>query len=300
VLQGWGKRPYDWEVTAGIQHEVRPGLAVTASWIRHSFANKYATNNLSVTPADYTQYCITAPVDARLPTSGQQLCGLYDINPAKFGKVNNLITFAKNFGDAQEVFTGVDLGVSVRLGRGVVLQGGTSTGRLRLNDCFVVYNPGLFGVDDSVLAQGRLRDCAVTPPYQTQVKVLGVYPLPGDTVASVTFQSLAGPEITASYAAPLAQITPSLGRPLSGGALTATVPLVAPGTLYGDRLNQLDFRVAKNIRVGRTRIQPQFDLYNMLNANPVIRLNTTYGAAWQNPLFVLPGRLIKVGAQVTF
>src|SRR5205823_1148459 len=117
---------------------------------------------------------------------------------------------------------------------------------------------------------GRLHDCSVTPPYLTQFKLLGVYPLPWDTMASATFQSIPGPEITASYAAPLAAIQPSLGRPLSGNATFATVPLVPPGTLYGDRLNQLDFRVAKNVRVRNLRLQPQFDLYNMLNANPVV------------------------------
>ena len=50
------------------------------------------TDNLRVTPADYSPYCVTVPVDARLPLSGQQLCGLYDINPDAFGQVDNLIT----------------------------------------------------------------------------------------------------------------------------------------------------------------------------------------------------------------
>ena len=45
-----------------------------------------------MTPADYDPYCVTAPVDSRLPgsVSGKQFCGLYDINPAKFGQVNKL------------------------------------------------------------------------------------------------------------------------------------------------------------------------------------------------------------------
>jgi hypothetical protein len=29
-------------------------------------------------------------------------------------------------------------------------------------------------------------------------------------------------------------------------------------------------------------------------------LNTTYGAAWQRPTAILPGRLIKFGAQLDF
>ena len=47
--------------------------------------------------------------------------------------------------------------------------------------------------------------------------------------------------------------------------------LVAPGTLYGDRLNQVDFRVSKIFRFGaKGRVQGNLDLYNMLNANPVL------------------------------
>jgi hypothetical protein len=36
---------------------------------------------------------------------------------------------------------------------------------------------------------------------------------------------------------------------------TATVQLVAPGALYGDRLNQVDFRVTKAIKVNRTSVR---------------------------------------------
>ena len=51
-----------------------------------------------------------------------------------------------------------------------------------------------------------------------------------------------------------------LGRNLSSGNIT--VNLIAPGTLYGDRRNNIDFRVAKILRFGRTRTQVGLDLYN--------------------------------------
>ena len=66
-----------------------------------------------------------------------------------------------------------------------------------------------------------------------------------DVQLSATFQSKPGAMLAANYAAPNADVAPSLGRNLSGNAPNVTVNLVAPGTMYGDRINQLDLRVAK-------------------------------------------------------
>ena len=77
--------------------------------------------------------------------------------------------------------------------------------------------------------------------------------------------------------------------------------MIAPGTLYGDRLNQLDFRGSKIFRFAtKDRIQLNVDLYNLFNADPVLALNNTYGSAWQRPLQILQGRLLKFGVQVDF
>jgi hypothetical protein len=65
------------------------------------------------------------------------------------------------------------------------------------------------------------------------------------------------------------------------------VNLIAPGTLYGDGLNQLDFRMSKIVKVGFARIQANFDLYNALNASPVLLLNNTCGANWKQPSQIL-------------
>jgi hypothetical protein len=59
-------------------------------------------------------------------------------------------------------------------------------------------------------------------------------------------------------------------------------------------------RLTKNIRVGHARLQGQFDVYNVLNASPILGVNARYGTAWLTPTEILGARLLKLGAQLTF
>jgi hypothetical protein len=290
VLNGWNRRVKNWEGSVGIQHEIVRGLAVNFSYHRRWYNNFTATDNLAVTSADYNQYCIGAPVDLRLPGGGgDQICGLYDVTPSKFGRVNNLVTFTRNYGKQEEVFDGIDLTVSGRTLNGLLLSGGLSTGRTRTSNCAVIDSPGV------------QRFCDVRPPFLPQVKLVGVYRLPYALQTSATLQSIPGPEIRASYIAQNSIIRPSLGRDLSSGANgTATIDLIAPGTVYENRVNQLDLRLSRFFNLGSARLQGMLDAYNVFNASPILSLNTRYGPSWLTATQILPGRLFKVGMQLDF
>jgi len=99
-----------------------------------------------------------------------------------------------------------------------------------------------------------------------------------------------------------AQIAPSLGRNLAAGANgTVSVSLIAPGTVFGDRLNQVDYRIAKTFKFNQNRrIQGIIDIYNLLNGSAVITQNNTYGSAWLRPTQILQARLVKFGVQIDF
>jgi hypothetical protein len=112
-------------------------------------------------------------------------------------------------------------------------------------------------------------------------------------------RNLAAAEITANYVAPNAVIAPSLGRSLAGGASNVTVSLFAPGTMYGDRINQVDFRVGKIFRYGNVRATPSLDVFNLLNANPVLAYSNAF-ATWQRPQQILNARFAKVSVQLDF
>jgi hypothetical protein len=140
----------------------------------------------------------------------------------------------------------------------------------------------------------------VATAFLTQAKFLGSYTIPRVNVQmSGTLQSLPGPQILANYNAPNAVVAPSLGRSLSGGAANVTVNLVKPGTMYGERMNQLDLRLAKIMRVGRTRMNVNVDFYNALNGNAVLTQNDSF-AVWQQPTSILLARFVKLSAQFDF
>ncbi len=72
--------------------------------------------------------------------------------------------------------------------------------------------------------------------------------------------------------------------------------------MYGDRVNQLDFRVAKILKFGRSRLMAGVDLYNALNSSAVLTYNTTFvpGGTWLQPITFVTGRLVKFSAEITF
>ena len=99
---------------------------------------------------------------------------------------------------------------------------------------------------------------------------------------------------------------PSLIAP--SNAPTATVNLIEPGTLYGDRLNEVDLRFAKILRFGRTRTNVGIDIYNITNSAPVLTYNQTFvlptatnpRGSWLTPTSVLQPRFFKISAQFDF
>jgi len=313
VTSGYGSRGKNYEISTSIQHELMPRVGVTAAYFHRWFDNLLVSQNQAVTAADFSSYCITAPVDARLPGGGgNQICGLQDVSVAKFGQINNVVTAVDNFGQESKVYDGLDVTLNLRLPNSIFVGGGTNTERLRDNYCYLASDPSLGqlsvspGANGGTMSLGTSRTdttfCDIRPPFLTQYKFYGSVPLAWGLSASATFQSAPGPEITASYTATNAQIAPSLGRNLSSGANgTATVALIPPGTLYGDRLNQVDVRLAKTFKIANgPRVQAAFDLYNLFNGNPVIAQNNTYGSAWQRPTVVQVGRLAKFGVQLNF
>jgi hypothetical protein len=318
LITGWGKRTYNWEMGLSVQHELLPRVGVTVGYYRRAFGNFYTANNRLTATSDYTPFSIPVPADPRLPGGGGgTVSGLYNLVPGKVGQEDLYSQLASNFGEMTENWHGIDTSVNARLRNGLTVQGGTSTGRRLQDNCDVrAALPETYSwmsttavqttrVNDSI---GALANpwCRVVEPFLTSFRGLATYIVPKlDVNLSMTWRSDPGPQLEANYVVTNAVALPSLGRNLSSG--NVTVNLVQPGTLYGARINNLDMRLAKIIRLAGTRAQVGFDVYNLLNNDVVTTYNNGYtapaagrGSIWAVPTAILPARYIRLNLQLDF
>ncbi len=311
AMTGWGTRYDNWQFSAGVQQQLMSGVALDVAYWRTAFGNLAAVENRAVTPADFNEYRVTAPVDSRLPDGGGYvLNGLYNVNPSKFGQSDEYVSLSKNYGKETNVFNGFDVTLSARPRAGVLIQGGTSTERESKNNCDLAAR-----VPGSMIEGGPFVDrsagatrgasiprqfCDAPGTFQTQVKLLGSFVIPVvDVQMSASLQNLPGPEIAANFIVPNAVVAQTLGRSLSGNASSVVVSLVEPRTMYGERMNQLDLRFAKILRFGARRATVGFDLYNALNSNDVLSVSESYDN-WLAPEEILSARFAKLVLQLDF
>ena len=314
IVRGWGVRPSDWQLNAWIEQELGSRSSVSVSYTRRWFNGFVAADNLALAPSDLTSFSLIAPLDPRLPGGGGYVVpDLYDVVPEKAGQVDNLVASSSDYGAWTQYYNGVDVTLNVRAWRGLTFAGGTSTGQTVADNCGVRSqlpelsttmgtSPFGAGLSGSTVGPGSPY-CHVAYGILTFLRGFSAYRVPKlDVLVSAAFQSKPGPILAANYAVPNAIVAPRLGRNLSANAANMTVNLVAPGTMYGDRINQLDLRVARTFRIGRSRTTVGVDIYNALNAGTVLTYNNTYvpNGPWLQPLTILTPRFFKLTGAIDF
>jgi hypothetical protein len=273
---------------------------LNVGYYRRWFGNFTVTDNVLVTPADYDSYCITVPVDSRLPSGGgETVCGYSDVSIAKRGQVQNLITNMSNFGDRKQIRSGFDVTVAARLQSGTQVSGGSVTEKAYNWQCFPVDAP------TGPVAANASPDpfCEEDGPWVTSVKFVFVQPLPWDTQVSGSYQNIPGVELSATdvvYSS--AQIRSSLGRDLSSGANgTVTLKVMPQGTWYAKHFNRVDLRASKIFRLGANRrLTASVDAFNLFNGAGVVNVVTRYGPSWLNPTQIIGARATRLAVRFDF
>jgi hypothetical protein len=181
-----------------------------------------------------------------------------------------VIKQASNFGNQYGHWDGFDVNFDYRAKQGLLLQGGFGAGKTMTDNCEIVDDvpealnapaalpagiqptmaqiPAVFAAGVSIPKQF----CHQESPMLFGLKGLASYQLPYGIRIAGTWQSLSGPQVAANQIYANAGTAPppgtSLTRPLTFAQNTVNV--VVPGSLYGDRLNQIDLRFTKIVNVG--------------------------------------------------
>jgi hypothetical protein len=82
-----------------------------------------------------------------------------------------------------------------------------------------------------------------------------------------------------------------------------TVNLIQPGTVYADRISNIDMRFAKVFRFSGTRAQFGVDIYNLLNTDVATAYNQAFSpttTTWLTPTAILPARYARFNMQIDF
>jgi hypothetical protein len=238
------------------------------------------------------------------------------------GATDNYYTFASDYGDVTTYWHGVDFSVNARTSNGITFQGGTSTGRGVRDYCEITAAlPELYVTMGAVLLNAQRDACAVDEPWLTTFRSAVTYTIPRiDVLVSGslrstpntqpstinTFVATNGMSVAANYNVTSAILQgSSLGRPLAPGLAFQTVDLTLPGEVYGGRINSVDMRVAKVLRLGGTMTNVGFDFYNLFNANTGTAFNQVYdvasnGASWLRPTTILNPRFARFNLTVNF
>jgi hypothetical protein len=278
------RRPYQWEANVSLQREVFAGTSVTVGYFRRDYKNLIWTDNLAVAPSDYIPVVVTSPLD------GEQIT-IYNLTRAKLGQVDSL---DRNSDSNYRKYNGFDVNFNSRI-EGLTMFGGVSIGRQIANTC-EVEDPNFLRFCDQA---------ELDIPYEAQFKLNGSYRLPWALQVSGTLQSYPGDARNATVDGTIAAEDPSLRVNWNVNrtvvpTLTQTqiiVPLIAPGTKFLDRHNQVDFRLKRSFLVRGITLEGQADVYNAFNAGPVLSVNQTFGTALDRPASILQGRLFRFGLQ---
>ena len=221
----------------------------------------------------------------------------------------NVVTFASNYGNQYAHFDGIDVTLDARLRR-IVLQGGVSVGQTMTDHCDLVDSlpEVLLGLNGVGPAGGGVwtpaEYCRQESGFVPQYKGLWSYQLPWWGIrTSGTIQSIPGPLVQANVIYTGAQVlaaNPQLGAFSAGAVGQASINVFEPGHRYGDRLNQLDLRFTKIVRMGRSALDLNVDLYNALNSDAIITQTAQYGTTWLRPTAVIQARFVKFSARIDF
>jgi len=301
ALPGDLRRQYNLEYTVGVQHQVRPGLAVGGLFIKRSIHAIQMTDRTFISLSDYIPFQVRMPAIIDPAVSAvldpNEMITVYNLNPAKnsvFGQ--GLIDRSSQ--QNRSLYTGFEASFSARFARYGTMFGSWTAERNVSVFCESDDNPNGPPVADlyqgrSVAEGGRFCDQRnFHMPFLNEFKLAGNYTLRYGVDVGAVLQSYPGLERVITWQ-PAANLYPNGQR-----TQAQTIILNEPGSLYGERWNQLDINIKKNIHYGHNKVHTfQFDVFNVFNGNAIRTMTDTVGTSLGQVTAILPGRFPRIAYQ---
>ena len=317
VLSGWGVRPGDDQFTFTVQQEVAPRMSAEFSFTHRAWHGFFVTDDLTRRGninSYYETYTLTAPTDSRLADGGGYPVTVYVPTAAANAVPSQRILIRESELGAERSSTwdGFEVMLNARFRNGLTTQVGTGRGRGKVNTCEVdvLYNQ----VTANAITGPNPRGCNNVEPWQATIRGLASYTVPKiDVLLSAVVRSQPENDLTATWQVPNSVIAATLGHLPPGATATGNTNITLTDnehrTYSGERRNQLDVRLAKIVRFGRTRTDVGVDVFNVFNANPATQWNQTYiygtdntprPGGWGTPTGLYAPRFVRLNFTVNF
>ncbi len=268
------QRPYQWEESASLQHELLPTVGLTLSYYHRRYYDLTGTANVLVPASAYIPVTIANPLTNAPMT-------VYNQNPATSSLSQRVIN---NYPGIQNVYNGFEVVIDKRFSNNwtalAAYTYGANKGTQVTTD---MNNPNL-----QINNYGYIGNDA-----PNTFNASATYGFPFGVMLSGHWFFRNGYPLQENYNVTTQQV-PGLTQ------VTQSVQLIPRGDLRFGNLNLLDMRLSKKIKLKSMTIEPMLEGYNLLNNNSPSAENQTVGP---NLFFItesVTARVAKLGLRVTF
>jgi len=267
------KTPMADEYVAEIQRQLPKNIVATVGYTYRRKFNQVGVRNVAVPPETYIPLTVTEVVSGQTVTVHNQA-------PSLRGRIDQVWDSDPS---QDTVYQGADINFSKRMSDGWSLMGGASFGR-NIGDPV--------GGDLNNPNNSEFRTGIVGNDVPWSYRLSGVYEMPFRISASAT----------ASYYAGFAENTTVQvnSRTVALTQSTQTVWLEERGTTRLPNVFQLDIALRKTVRMGGYTLEPRVDAYNLTNNAVVLGRVAQLGPSYGRASNIMNGRLVKIGANVSF
>ncbi len=333
------KREYALQYKVGVQHAIRQGLAVGFDWFRSTNYDTAVTIDRSYDIVkDWTPFQIVNPLTGDPVT-------VYNLNSNAVGRKHDYYQTNGDQDLRHVTYTGFEFDVNARLPHGAFVHGGWTIDHSVVVACdgLTTAALGTAALVNSTQDPNSFRYCdnfgslyqdlgkSASIPFRNEFKMAGNFPIWWGFHISSALQINPEPDKTVTWA-----ITRTTKYPFDcsapgctpGGSIfpagvtltnsSESIPLVAPGTRYRDRLVQLDLGLRRVFKVGeRWSFSPQLDVFNVNNSSAVLLESQNLGTSGANtftglvstfkdggpggsPTTLLTPRILRLSLQIRF